>query len=906
MGGKRLLAGASLGIILLGAGGSLPVSATVVIPAGVDPYEIDGAQLDLSQVPLHLVGLGLPDMADPSVPLMGVPVDRQDLGDSALVLARGADVSLSGFPSSATVSITINAFGAESMEPIPLVTSGGDIKLYDVSLTLSQVLPSTGVMDIAQFDAVNRFLALSLSLFPRLTLTSGDDIRTIDYGENDLAPLVSGTSAPWAPQCDDALQVPGGTPSFCPGGVSDSTTPVPLSVVDTDFTLILFALRALAGIVVSDSATFDQVSYVADHSGDVPCSEYSIVSLNVIPDPCAVRYVQVTADLSQEQDPQAAWIVRNLPVLPQSEQGADMVRVETTVGLTQLGVSRGDCLDMTVATPVYYSAIVSSQPLGVAPIGVADPSLPFVTNFGSVTSNADCVQGSFPGAGTLAAASLVSFSVAPPFESIFVGRPGMESVEQGKGECAPGATANSMHWLDDSGAITLPGDPKPTLLETLEELKVDMNPASAEPPFVGGPYPGALPSGIVEGKLRFAARHGLDLDIHYQADATRTDLEESVSVTVDGQTYTATRDGDGGPPTFDFLLEQMRLGQDLEVSIDRLNDADVVSGNHAMTISGVVTVANFNALAFNDDNGQDADGGLRRFHWEPVTIDDNGYMRIEGIPKNRIIAIYAESPTAPADSDSDGVANAFDLCGDTAPGAVVDPNGCSDAQADADGDGVCNPGAPSGGPSGCAGEDQCPCTLPAEPVDQAGCSESQRGISCTLSPSVATNEVRTSHTSTVTVTRDGLPAAGVSATFQITSGPNSARFTPQSKETGSNGQASFEYVGGGSPGADTLEVFGDGFRCTAITYWVPASIQDLIDDLHALGLNNGLEKSLVAKLEAAQGSLARSNERAVSRQLQAFINHVRALERARLLTPSHAEQLTRSATDLIDQLGASQ
>ncbi len=35
------------------------------------------------------------------------------------------------------------------------------------------------------------------------------------------------------------------------------------------------------------------------------------------------------------------------------------------------------------------------------------------------------------------------------------------------------------------------------------------------------------------------------------------------------------------------------------------------------------------------------------------------------------------------------------------------PVGCSDAQVDADGDGVCDPGAPSYGPSACAGVDWC-------------------------------------------------------------------------------------------------------------------------------------------------------------------------------------------------------
>jgi hypothetical protein len=65
-----------------------------------------------------------------------------------------------------------------------------------------------------------------------------------------------------------------------------------------------------------------------------------------------------------------------------------------------------------------------------------------------------------------------------------------------------------------------------------------------------------------------------------------------------------------------------------------------------------------------------------------------------------------------ADSDGDTVPDDYDvltdLCPGTAPAAAVDANGCSDAQVDGDGDGICDPGAPSAGPSACTGSDNCP------------------------------------------------------------------------------------------------------------------------------------------------------------------------------------------------------
>ena len=61
----------------------------------------------------------------------------------------------------------------------------------------------------------------------------------------------------------------------------------------------------------------------------------------------------------------------------------------------------------------------------------------------------------------------------------------------------------------------------------------------------------------------------------------------------------------------------------------------------------------------------------------------------------------ADVPVTIEDEDEDGIIDEDDLCLGTADGEPVDANGCSDAQVDGDSDGVCDPGAPSVGPSGC-------------------------------------------------------------------------------------------------------------------------------------------------------------------------------------------------------------
>ncbi len=62
------------------------------------------------------------------------------------------------------------------------------------------------------------------------------------------------------------------------------------------------------------------------------------------------------------------------------------------------------------------------------------------------------------------------------------------------------------------------------------------------------------------------------------------------------------------------------------------------------------------------------------------------------------------------DVDGDGVLNDSDLCPSTPHTGwnPVDVYGCSNLDVDQDGDRVCDPGAPSGGPSACTGSDNCP------------------------------------------------------------------------------------------------------------------------------------------------------------------------------------------------------
>jgi hypothetical protein len=96
---------------------------------------------------------------------------------------------------------------------------------------------------------------------------------------------------------------------------------------------------------------------------------------------------------------------------------------------------------------------------------------------------------------------------------------------------------------------------------------------------------------------------------------------------------------------------------------------------------------------------------------------------------------------------------------------------------------------------------------------------------CSLSPSSATNRAGGNHTVTVTVTKDGSAAAGISVNFKVLTGPNAN--TMGSGTTDGSGQASFTYTSNGTPGTDTIEASGNisgvTFSCTATKTWIDVS-----------------------------------------------------------------------------------
>lgn len=87
-----------------------------------------------------------------------------------------------------------------------------------------------------------------------------------------------------------------------------------------------------------------------------------------------------------------------------------------------------------------------------------------------------------------------------------------------------------------------------------------------------------------------------------------------------------------------------------------------------------------------------------------------------------------------ADVDGDGTPNTSDVCPNTVVLAQADSSGCSDAQVDMDGDGYCNPGAQSHGPSNCVFYDNCNTVANS---DQSNMDDDIFGDACDPCPTYA-------------------------------------------------------------------------------------------------------------------------------------------------------------------------
>jgi len=196
--------------------------------------------------------------------------------------------------------------------------------------------------------------------------------------------------------------------------------------------------------------------------------------------------------------------------------------------------------------------------------------------------------------------------------------------------CVPTATANSMKWLEEQyNDIQLPEGTSHR--DVLEELSGHMNREKNEGTFL---------KGFISGVLDFIEQHKLPLEVKFQAFFH----SQSIAST-SGESVARNFNNPENPrPTWDFLKQQMRDGEDVEFNYTWLNEDDSTWYAHSVALSGINEFeSGVKKIEIRHDMDQDNTGGTVAEVFE-ITIDNNGWMRFGENNENFIQTIVAESP----------------------------------------------------------------------------------------------------------------------------------------------------------------------------------------------------------------------------------------------------------------------
>jgi hypothetical protein len=204
----------------------LPVATFATdVQTGIDPVEhVPPSWWDFGPIPLPVDFFG--PGSDPFDG--GVPADAKaiwpspdcpgDLGNTSMLIERKNVAVLPGFPSSDVIDIEIISMNLVSVNPITVTYNGGlNPELWDVEITLSPSLASTGSMTIRQEHANGGTFDSAINLQPHFTFTrvSDSEVRTLD-GVRIHQDLIEALGVPWV-YSDPGLACPSCVTNFIPG-----------------------------------------------------------------------------------------------------------------------------------------------------------------------------------------------------------------------------------------------------------------------------------------------------------------------------------------------------------------------------------------------------------------------------------------------------------------------------------------------------------------------------------------------------------------------------------------------------------------------------------------------------------------------------------------------------------------
>lgn len=173
--------------------------------------------------------------------------------------------------------------------------------------------------------------------------------------------------------------------------------------------------------------------------------------------------------------------------------------------------------------------------------------------------------------------------------------------------CGPASATNSLGWLDSAyNEIVLPGSERKILEELSKLMKRPRN-------------GGVSIENFIQGKLDFIEEHKLPINVKFQSSFLTNDVTSS-----SGQTY-ARNDNKSDYPTWEWLAEQMKAGEDVEMMYYWF-DGEIWHG-HAVVVTGVEENEDGSkkSVKFKHDVRQGWAGGTKQED-ESTYIDSYGRM----------------------------------------------------------------------------------------------------------------------------------------------------------------------------------------------------------------------------------------------------------------------------------------
>jgi hypothetical protein len=289
------------------------------------------------------------------------------------------------------------------------------------------------------------------------------------------------------------------------------------------------------------------------------------------------------------------WLVRNRPVPPTADSLALDMRIDlsTVIGATvpdSIDVAIG-LADSTISTDTVLKGY-TTVPYGTLNIvrgGVEDSTPPPSIAVAAATSPP---AGSAPRDGLYIGCAIPNMDL----DASWFNASTFPEYAGDKNACGPTAAANSMEWLEKTFPAIRSGLHH---REKLKELSYAMRRYVNE---------GVFSEDFLLGKLEYINAYDLPISVKFQGRGQTANVESE-----DDYVSTAVNRGDGGYPTWEFLKQEVKDSEDVEMFFeyhrDSADQGSSLKGRHAVVISGAYETGTSKEFWYKDDGDQDTIGG---------------------------------------------------------------------------------------------------------------------------------------------------------------------------------------------------------------------------------------------------------------------------------------------------------